>query len=271
MYINPPYAEASNRRTVIGQGDNRTDVATQTKVYQDFNGRVGTAARELFAQFLIRIYDKLPQAKLAQFSTLKAVQAPNFFKFRAFFKAKFQKGFVVPASTFDNVNGQFPIGFFIWDLEEKQNIEAIECDIFDHKAIKKESKKFYAHNKGKFIIDWLRKFYDKKTPRIAFLRMQGTDMQNNRGVFFTNQPSDNDVLKHLTADITQNNLIEMGIYLSMRHVIKQDWLTDRDQFLYPNDSWKTDTEFQNDCFTFALFNGQNKISSKGGNKSLDSF
>jgi hypothetical protein len=32
--------------------------------------------------------------------------------------------------------------------------------------------------------------------------------------------------------------------------------------LYPNDGWKTDTDFQNDCLAFTLFHSQNRISSK---------
>lgn len=39
-------------------------------------------------------------------------------KFREAFKAKFLAGFLCPADTFDNVKGQFPIGFLVWDLDE---------------------------------------------------------------------------------------------------------------------------------------------------------
>jgi len=56
----------------------------------------------------------------------------------------------------------------------------------------------------------------------------------------------------------------MVIYLSVRHCIPHTWLNDRDQFLYPNDGWKLDTEFQNDCLAFTLFHGQNRISCKHG-------
>ncbi len=264
IYINPPYAEASSRATVVGKGENKSNVATETKVYQDFHNTIGTAARELFTQFLIRIVTKIPDGKIAQFSTLKMIQAPNFFKFRSFFKAEFQKGFLVPADTFDNVGGKFPIGFFIWDLSKKQNIKTLECDIFSNNKIAIGVKKVFVYDKGFFIIDWLRKFYDKKAERIAFLRLQGTDMQHQNGIFFTSQPSENDVVKHLTTNITKNNVIEMCMYLSVRQCIEATWLNDRDQFLFPNDGWKTDTEFQNDCLAFALFHGQNKISVKGG-------
>lgn len=39
-------------------------------------------------------------------------------KFRETFKAEFLAGFLCPADTFDNVKGQFPIGFLVWDLDE---------------------------------------------------------------------------------------------------------------------------------------------------------
>ena len=69
IYINPPYAEAANRKTVIGSGENKTNVAVQTMVYKKYLNRIGIAGRELFAQFFIRIYDELSTAVLAQFST----------------------------------------------------------------------------------------------------------------------------------------------------------------------------------------------------------
>ncbi len=265
IYINPPYAEASNRDTVVGKGENKSNVATKTKIYKNFSNIVGTATRELFAQFFLRVYKELPNSKLASFSTLKFINGQNFFRFRTYFLAKFEKGFVVPANTFDNVNGKFPIAFLIWDLQKKENFNTIFCDVFtDDTKEKIGIKKFHVHKKNGFIINWLRNFYDKKSERIAYLRMQGTDMQNNRGVFLTNQPTKNDLLKKLTTDITKNNIIEMCIYLSVRHIITTSWLKDRDQFLYPDVCWQTDKKFQNDCLAFALFNGQNKISSNGG-------
>ncbi|GFR97592.1 modification methylase HindII [Elysia marginata] len=42
------------------------------------------------------------------------------------------------------------------------------------------------------------------------------------------------------------------------------WLNDRDQFLYPQDGWQEDKEFQNDCLAVMLFHGQNRISVKEG-------
>jgi hypothetical protein len=62
--------------------------------------------------------------------------------------------------------------------------------------------------------------------------------------------------------ITIDNLIESCIYFAVRKVIPATWLNDRDQFLYPNNKWKTDYEFQNDCLAYTLFN--NNIQSKHG-------
>jgi hypothetical protein len=68
----------------------------------------------------------------------------------------------------------------------------------------------------------------------------------------------------MQGGIAKNNLLKATIYLAVRHTIDATWLNDRDQFLYPNDSWQSDTAFQNDCLAYALFHGQNRITSQGG-------
>ena len=56
----------------------------------------------------------------------------------------------------------------------------------------------------------------------------------------------------------------MGIFLAVRHCIEATWLNDRDQFLYPNDGWQMDKEFQANCLVYTLFHGQNRISAQQG-------
>jgi len=48
----------------------------------------------------------------------------------------------------------------------------------------------------------------------------------------------------------------------VRHAIEADWLNDRDQFICPNEGWQGNSEFQSDCIAFALFHGQNRITSQ---------
>lgn len=60
----------------------------------------------------------------------------------------------------------------------------------------------------------------------------------------------------------RQNIKEISIYFAVRHCIEPTWLNDRDQFLYPNDGWQVDEEFQSDCLTYTLFN--NNIQSQYG-------
>lgn len=118
IFINPPYAEATSATTISGTGTNKAKVATNNATYAKHKDTLGKASNELFAQFFIRIYCEIPHCKLASFSTLKYLNSSNFVKFRETFQAKFLGGFMCPADTFDNVSGEFPIGFLIWDLKK---------------------------------------------------------------------------------------------------------------------------------------------------------
>ena len=89
-------------------------------------------------------------------------------------------------------------------------------------------------------------------------------MQQQNGVYFTSQPTESDIKAHKTAKITKKNLVEMSIYLAIRIAIGPTWLNNRDQFLVPNDNWKTDKEFQTDCLAYSFFIGQNRITQKDG-------
>ncbi len=264
IYINPPYAEASNVKQKSGTGTNRPMVAKETIVYKEYQEKIGTAARELSAQFFIRLFYDLHGCWLAEFSKLKMLQAGNFRKFRNIFKAKIVRAFCVPANTFDNVKGTFPIGFFIWELNGEDIFKETCADIYNADGSFVGNKKLPSYDNDKLVIEWLRHFYDKKSESIGFLRMVGTDMQNSQGVFITSNLSQNDIDYKLFTYISRNNIIPMCIYVVIRHSIEATWLNDRDQFLYPNNNWQSDAEFQTDCLIYTLFHGQNRISSEHG-------
>ncbi|MGI0439179.1 hypothetical protein ACRE1S_01370 [Helicobacter himalayensis] len=118
IFINPPYAEATSATQVTNTGKNKDGVALGNATYERYKDSMGKASNELFAQFFFRICNEIPNCKLASFSTLKYINSSNFVKFREKFRAKFLKGFICPAYTFDNVKGSFPIGFLIWDLSQ---------------------------------------------------------------------------------------------------------------------------------------------------------
>lgn len=54
--------------------------------------------------------------------------------------------------------------------------------------------------------------------------------------------------------VTNFNLQECAIYIAVCHCIEPTWINDRDQFLYPNNKWREDDEFQSDCLCYTLFN-----------------
>ena len=264
IYINPPYAEAGDSKQRTGNGKNKSGVSFNTYTYNKYKPLIGTACREMFAQFIMRIWDELPTAVLAQFSTLKIVQAPNFREFRRQFRAKPGRNFLVPANTFDNVKGQFPIGFFIWHTDENVELEDLFIDVYDTNGTFLQTKTISTYLHDTNVIVWLRKFYDKTGKRIGYLRMNGTNIQNNLGIYVTSSLSENDLHNHFYAEISEDNVGIMCTYLAIRQSIEPTWQNDREQYLVPNDGWQIDKEFQTDCLVYTLFHGQNRISSEHG-------
>ncbi len=263
VYINPPYAEASNARQICGSGENRDDLANCTRTYARYAGEIGTAGRELYAQFLYRIYKEIPGCIIANFSKLKSLQGPNFEKFRNCFQPKLERLFIVPACTFDNVKGKFPIGFFIWNGARKEKFTGIRAEVYGADGIRLGSKTFEPPKS--LMVAWLRKFYDDDVEKpIGYLRLLGSDMQHNNDIFITSQPSPNDIRKSLLHKITPKNVVEMCMYNSIRHCIDDTWINDRDIFHSPNDSWRGDRQFQHDCLIYTLFHNSNNIRSAAG-------
>jgi hypothetical protein len=260
IYINPPYAEATSAKTAKGTGENKTGVTTNFKIKEQLNANIGNATNEIFALFMAIIYEKMQGCILGQFSTLKFVNGSNFKKFKEFFLTDYINGFIVPAETFDNVKGKFPIGFTLWNTSIQSKIDTITTDVYDIKGNLSGTKKFYG-NLPEVINKWIVKYQESKEKSIGTLFYRGNDFQNQNYIYInqgTTKAHDSELY------INSTNLKTISIYLSIRHCIKATWLNDRDQFLFPNKKWKKDIEFQNDCLAFTLFHGQNKITSKEG-------
>ena len=263
IYINPPYAEAASRGTVIGTNKNKIDVAVKMNTYSKYVDKIGIAGRELFAQFLIRIYKEIPNSKIANFSKLKNLQSPNFSDFRKEYRAKLEKIFIVPADTFDNVKGQFPISFQIWDGAKQEDFKQINADIYNEEGSFLNVKNISSYDNRNFINEWIISTRNRGTEKnIAYISCKGNDFSNTNYIFIINNKEQ---LPHPRGSwVTDKNLIEIAIYFSARHCISATWLNDRDQFLYPINGWQTDTDFQTNCLAYTLFHGQNRISSTEG-------
>ena len=257
IYINPPYAEADNRK-----GEGRKGVA-RTLIQKKYESFMGYAKREIYIQFLSRIYNEIPSCVLANFSTLKNLQAPKFRDFRANYRAELEKIFLVPANTFDNVDGEFPIAFYLWNTQIKKTFEKAEADVYNANGDYLGKKILFTYDNVKVINDWTLTFIDNKNISIGTIIGIGNDFQNQRTIRIENpyRPWNH----QYQWQITVNNLIQSSIYLSVRLIIEANWLNDRDQFLTPTSDWEEDLSFQSDCLIFAIFNSKNNISNLESN------
>ena len=255
IYINPPYAEAG---TGVGKGF-KNEVAITNKSYLKYKNELGNASNELFAQFLARIYFEIPNCIIGEFSKLKLLNGSNSIGFRSNFLAKLEKCFIVPADTFDNVKGSFPIGFKIWDTSKKEKFEMIDVAVFDATNTYLNTKKIYSYDNEKGRInDWLQLHKNDTNNYIGTLMADSPDFQHTNLIAMQNKKG----TRHgIYFNVNYYNLLVACTYLAVRQVIEATWLNDRDQFVFPNTGWETDNEFQNDCLAFSLFDSQNKITS----------
>jgi len=261
VYINPPYAEASNKRT-LKRGKEGNRGVEQSLVNKKYAHLLGQGNAEISAQFLTRIYCEIPDAILANFSKLRFISGQHFIDFRNFFLAKLKKAFVCPANTFDNVKGSFPIGFMIWDTSKKEKFKKIITDVYDSGRKFASKKTYCSYDDSNYINSWIKPFRGKKNSiNIGKFPFKGNDFQNQNIIAIVNPEMEYNVEAGQFL-INADNLIVACIYFAVRKVIPATWLNDCDQFLYPNDGWETDLEFQSNCFVYTLFN--NNISSKYG-------
>jgi len=257
VYINPPYAEATNKKS---KGINRKDGVAKDKSCSLIKEALGAASNELYAHFIARIYKDIHGCCLAMFSKLKFVNSQNFKLFRSWFLAHYKNGFVVHANTFDNVKGNFPIAFSIWQLGDALFPKYMDFDVINGNRRKK---RVWSSN-GHSINQWIKEYnYSKKEEKcIGILNYIGNDFQQNERVWVSIKPSTSHIL---TLQLTKQTIIPASIYFAVRLCIVPTWLEDRDQFLYPsNDNYKKDKVFQSNCLVFMLFHGQNRISFRDG-------
>ncbi|WP_219025559.1 hypothetical protein [Helicobacter pylori] len=266
IYINPPYAESGNKAKMSGTGEHKAKVARNNKIHETYKDLLGSGANELFTQFFMRIYKELNGCIMASFSTLKYLNSSNFKKFREVFKAKFLEGFMVPADSFDNVKGQFPIGFLVWDTATPplKPTNALNLEVFDSLGEFLGYKNIVNEN-VKNIHMWLKQ--KKKIENMEILGYIDTptpDFQGSPSVAIINNK--NSSKRHsVYFAIASSNILIGSVFFSIRHCIKATWQNDRDQFYAPyDDAFQDDSEFKNNCLIFMLFHTQNRITTTQG-------
>ncbi|GAA9888819.1 hypothetical protein VN0692_14100 [Helicobacter pylori] len=267
IYINPPYTEAGNKAKMSGTGEHKAKVARNNLICEKYKDELDKANNELFAQFFMRIYKELDGCIMASFSTLKYLNSSNFKKFREVFKAKFLEGFMVPADSFDNVKGQFPIGFLVWDTATTplKPTNALNLEMFDSLGEFLGYKNIHLCNKVLFLADYLQKFQPTKRDTIfGYLDPGRNSFQHQNLVHIS--VIDKSKQSHVKYfPIIATTILLVSVFFSIRHCIKATWQNDRDQFYAPyDDAFQDDSEFKNNCLIFMLFHTQNRITTTQG-------
>lgn len=281
VLINPPYAEAGE-----GIQAGTKEKVAKTKFAATAMANYGKASNELFTQFVARIALELPTATIAMFSKMKYVNAPNFEKFRQVWNAQYLGGFVVPSKSFDGLKGNFPIGFLVWKTNNNEGatrtpIDEISVTVLDKNGNPIGEKLFYNVPNNLFLSGWIKRPKANKTEvvplkntisvstaqntvtltkwsdnAIGYCFCDSNDFQNasQSTVLFSST-----YFKGHGFYVTSENLWQAAIVFTVRRVIRQTWLNDRDQFLIPTEPLTE--EFKSDCLIWMLFNGSNLTAS----------
>lgn len=259
IYINPPYAEAGAHFIENGGKKN----VGLNLMHDKYAEELADANREIFAQFLIRIIKEIPLCVVAEFSKCKTLSGSHFQKFRQHFSAKLTSMFIVPAWTFDNVKGKFPIGFKIWDTSKPEVFKEINADVYNDKGEFVGIHKFSSYVDNRYFSSWVASFRKKEKIYLGWLAcVTLNDFQSQRLISILNDKHQISLVRG--AEIYETNIIESVVCIAVRHCIEATWLNDRDQYLYPRQAWRDDNEFQYDCLAYTLFHGANRITSTRG-------
>ncbi|MBO4706615.1 MAG: hypothetical protein J5647_12830 [Spirochaetaceae bacterium] len=286
VLINPPYAEATNADNTAkdSKKENKAGVA-KTKWAAVGMNEYGRASNELFLQFVTRVAKELPNATIAMFSKLKHINAQTTEKFRQVWKAKYLGGFIVHSKAFDGLKGEFPIGFLIWKTNQNELFKfpaEISCEIHDKNANPIGEKKFYSYSENEYLSNWIERpktneqecvpLTNAVTPPEGSRKDQrGTKWSDGAIAYMCTSP-DFQHLKYIFLlssgasmghgiFVNEENLWQCAILFTVEKMQVPTWLNDRDQFLQPNELFKSDgvtvQEFKDDCLIWMLFNGAN--------------
>ncbi|MDR6264854.1 hypothetical protein [Roseobacter sp. N2S] len=281
VLINPPYGESGSG---ITKGDENKIGIEKTRIngwMREMN--LGYASKELFVQFLVRIRNELPHSTLAMFSTLKYVNAPNFEAFRKIWQPKYLDGFVVHSRAFDSLEGNFPIGFLIWDHSSKAPVSEITVNALDRHGALISEKTYSVRPKSTLLNAWIvappakgevtiplsNALTPSRNPRvkrtsngaIGHLFASNNDMQNaGQGTLITSS-----IFTGRNGGglfLLPENIADAAVVFSVRLLVRHTWQNHSDQFLQPLQPLSD--IFKSDCLIWMLFAGKNLTAGADG-------
>lgn len=285
VLINPPYAEATSSENIsksVFDDLSKTGVS-KTRVAEIAKTSHGKASNELFMQFLVRIAQEIPTATIGMFSKLKYITAPTLRDFRENWHADYMGGFVVASKVFDGLDGEFPIGFLVWQTNQKseEKVQDVSVEILNKDAIPVGEKIFSTYDNDLLLTDWVERpssgsadtvpLKNAVIPATATKDVRGTKWSDGAVAWLNCAGNDLQQASKLTMllssgfgsgrgyFVNETNLWKSAVTFTVRRLIKPTWLNDRDQFLQP--TGELTEEFKNDCLVWMLFNGSNLTAS----------
>lgn len=279
IFVNPPYATANDfQKKNFRGGISNTAIKTQM-IAENFR----ESTRELYVQFLYRISKDFANriAYLGIFSSLRYIRTRHDKKFREqIFNYKFERGFIFNSKNFDGCNGQFPVGFIVWNLSEHIPLEEQEIllDVYDF-TVEKLAEKILCPSLGEEVLNkWIerpnriKKFppmssalkigYENKARAdkiaenfLAGFMCAADDFSHQNYTAFLSGPY---VSGH-GMSITPENFEQCMIIHMVRKLPKATWLNNKDQFLQPNKELQR--EFITDAVIWSLFAPSNATAS----------
>lgn len=283
IFINPPYATSQVAGT---NSKSKKNVSISRIRNMMHNEKLGDASRELYAQFMFRVYKEFINIKdvyLALFSKTNYIKYRNNEKFRdKVCNYKFLKGFIFSSSNFENTSktAPFPVSFIIWKINGSFNIktENIILDVLDSSLNILGRKEYNVSDGSNLLNKWIKR---EKTSSVFVplssavkVKTHGKDIRDKicTGFIGSLMSCGNDLQKqNLTAifsapqasagslSITKENFEKAMIVHAVRRNAKVDWLNASDQFCIPKK--ELDRKFILDCIVWSLFSASNQTSS----------
>lgn len=285
IFINPPYATSQVAGTNSKSKKNVSASKIRDMMHKE---KLGDASRELYAQFMYRIYKEFnhlfesSEIYLAIFSKTNYIKYNNNEKFRnKVCNYKFLGGFIFSSSNFDNTSKTtpFPVSFIIWKIDNNYNIktENIILDVLDNECIITDKKSYNVIDSSNLLNKWIKRVKTSYTfvPLSSAIKVKtsGNDIRDKvcDGFIGSLMSCGSDLQKqNLTAifsapqasagslSITKENFEKAMIIHAVRRITKVDWLNGSDQFCIPKK--ELDKKFILDCIVWTLFSTSNQSS-----------
>lgn len=279
IFINPPFATSNTVGKETGKQSKDTVSMTEIRKLME-KENLGETSRELFAQFLYRIHKEFEgkHAYLGLFSKIKYINANNDQKLRDnVFRYKFERGFMFSSKAFHGSNGNFPVGFLVWNLKKFLPIEEqiIKLDVYNNETGKYGTKIIANDNRETFLSKWVqRPRCDIIMPpfrsaisiglenadtrdRVAdgflcSLMCKGNDFQNQNNTALLSGP----YISAGAYSVIPENFEQSMIIHTIRRLPIATWTNDRDQFYQATVDELPDV-FVKDCVIWSVFSDSN--------------